>query len=197
MIKNSWVFYVCRFLCAVVFRLGWRRTVIGHENIPLSGGVIIAPNHAHAIDPPLAGSAMRRPLFFMAKKELFDVPVLGALIKRTNAFPIRRGHNDISAIRNAEQLLRDGECLLIFPEGTRSNDGNFGAARSGCGMIACHTGKPVIPTRIVNSFALGGFKKLFIIFGRPLYPPKEYTKESYQQFSGQILEEIKKLQVQA
>lgn len=193
MIKNSWVFYLGRWMFAVTYRLIWRRSVVGHENIPLSGGVIIAPNHVSLADPPLVGSAMRRPLFFMAKKELFDVPVLGFLIKRTNAFPVRRGHNDFSAIRTAEKLLKEGNCLLMFPEGTRSKDGGFGIPRSGCGMVACHSQKPVIPVRIVNSFFLRSFKKLSVIFGRPIYPPKKYTKETYQIFSDQIMEEIKKL----
>jgi 1-acyl-sn-glycerol-3-phosphate acyltransferase len=195
MIKNSWVFFVCRFLCAVTFNLFWRRKIIGHENIPLSGGVIIAPNHSSLADPPLVGSAMRRSLYFMAKKELFDLPVFGFLVKRLNSFPVRRGRNDITAIRIGEQLLEDGECLLMFPEGTRSKDGNFGPARSGCAMLACHTQKPVVPVRIMNSFELGSFKKIFVIFGRPIQPPKEYTKETYQQFAEQIMEEIKKLQL--
>lgn len=193
MIKNSWVFYLCRFLCAATFRCIWRRTIIGHENIPLTGGVIIAPNHVSFADPPLVGSATRRPLFFMAKKELFDIPVLGQLIKRTNTFPVRRGHNDISAIRTGEGLLESGECLLVFPEGTRSKDGTFGVARSGCGMLACHTQKPVVPTRVVNSSVMAGFKKLYVIFGKPLYPPREYTKESYQQFSEQVLQAVQNL----
>jgi 1-acyl-sn-glycerol-3-phosphate acyltransferase len=193
MIKNSAVFYVARFLFAAAYRLIWRRAVVGHENIPLSGAVIIAPNHVSAADPPLVGSAMRRSLFFMAKKELFDMPVLGFFVRRMNSFPVRRGHSDITAIRTGEQLLQDGECLLIFPEGTRSKDGNFGTARSGCGMLACHAQKPVIPTRIVNSGTMSSFKKITVIFGKPLYPPREYTKETYQQFSQQVLEEIKKL----
>jgi 1-acyl-sn-glycerol-3-phosphate acyltransferase len=195
MIKNSWIFYFCRFLCALTFRSVWRSSVYGQENIPPAGGVIIAPNHVSVVDPPLVGSSMRRPLFFMAKKELFDIPVLGFIISRTNAFPVRRGYSDITAIRTAEQLLGAGECLLVFPEGTRSKDGGFGVARSGCGMLACHTQKPVVPTRVFNTFFLGRFRKVFVVFGPPLYPPRECTKESYQQFSAQVLEAVKKLDV--
>lgn len=193
MIKNSWLFYLGRFLFAVAYRTIWRCSIVGHENIPQSGGVIIAPNHCSFADPPLVASCMRRPLFFMAKKELFDVPVMGYLIKRTNAFPVRRGGNDIAAIRMAEQLLGEGECLIVFPEGTRSRDGQMGPARMGVGMLACHTQKPVVPVRVVNTFKVWKFKKISVIFGKPLLPPAEYTKESYQQFAEQIVDAIKKL----
>jgi 1-acyl-sn-glycerol-3-phosphate acyltransferase len=139
------------------------------------------------------GASLRRPLHFMAKKELFDTPVLGFLIKRTNAFPVKRGQQDVGAFRKAFGLLESGEPLLVFPEGTRSKDGNFGKARAGLGMIACTAQVPAVPVRIINSDKLKYFKKLTVIFGKPVYPPKEYTKESYLEFSGNVLEEIKRL----
>jgi 1-acyl-sn-glycerol-3-phosphate acyltransferase len=192
-IVNGWLFFVGRFLFKVLFGTLWRRKIVGAENIPATGGVIIAPNHMSAADPPLVGSAMRRPLHFMAKKELFDVPVLGVLIRRTNAFPVARGKQDIGAFKTILSLLKSGHPALVFPEGTRSKDGNIGRARAGVGMIACMSQMPVVPVRIVNSNKLGSFKQIKVIFGKPLFPPKEYTKESYLQFSEQVVEEIKKL----
>jgi 1-acyl-sn-glycerol-3-phosphate acyltransferase len=191
--KSSWLFYTGRFLFYLLFSVVWRRTVTGQEHIPGQGGVIIAPNHASVADPPLVGSSMRRPLHFMAKEELFNMPVLGFLIRRTNAFPVRRGQQDIGALRSAERLLKDGEALLVFPEGTRSKDGNFGRARAGIGMIATHAQVPVVPVRILHSGQLVRFKRLHVIFGKPLMPPSDSTRESYQRFSEQVLEEIKKL----
>ena len=191
--KTSFLFYAGRFIFYVFFKLFWRLNIVGHENIPGLGGVIIAPNHSSYADPPLTGSAMRRPLHFLAKKELFDMPVLGFLIKRTNAFPIKRGKQDIGAFRKVFKLLKRGEPLLIFPEGTRSKDGGFGKARPGLGMIACTSQVPVVPVRLVNSNKLGSFKSLKVIFGKPINPPKEYSKETYTQFSERVLEEIKKL----
>ncbi len=188
------LFFFGRALFRSFFRLFWRCTVKGSENIPGTGGVIIAPNHASYADPPLVGSSMKRPLYFMAKKELFDMPVLGFLIRRTNAFPVSRGRQDIGSVRFAEALLKDGRPLLIFPEGTRTRTGAFGKARPGVAMIACHARVPVVPVRVVNSFYLGSFRKLTVIFGKPVMPPAECAgHEAYQAFAERILEEIKGL----
>lgn len=192
-IKVHPLFYFGRFLFSFVFATIWRRQVIGHENVPAEGGFIVAPNHVSYADPPLVGSAMKRPMFFMAKQELFDTPVLGFLIRRTNAFPVKRGQGDVGAIRAAQRLLRAGRPLLMFPEGTRSKDGNFGKARAGVGMISCMMQVPVLPVRIVNSRHMLGFKKIKVIFGKPVYPPKDADRDAYQAFSEQVLEEIKKL----
>jgi 1-acyl-sn-glycerol-3-phosphate acyltransferase len=99
----------------------------------------------------------------------------------------------VGAFKKAFRLLELGECLLMFPEGTRSKDGNFGKARAGLGMIACKAQIPAVPARIVNSDKLKYFRQLKVVFGKAVYPPKEYTKESYQEFSEKVLEEIKKL----
>lgn len=192
-VSSSWMFYAGRFMFWLFFKTLWRLKIEGQENIPKTGGVLIAPNHMDYIDPPLTGSSMARPLHFMAKSELFDVPVLGFLIKRTNAFPVKRGRQDVGAFRNALRLLEAGEPLLVFPEGTRSKDGNFGKARPGLGMMACMAQVPAIPVRIINSNGLWSFKRLEVIFGKPIFPPKEYTRQSYNQFSETVLEEIKKL----
>jgi len=192
-VKIHWLFYLGRFFFRVVFKIFWRLEIVGRENIPKSGGLLIAPNHLTYADPPLTGAAVNRPVHFMAKKELFDMPVLGFLIKRTNAFPIKRGMQDIGAFRKVFKLIESGEALMVFPEGTRSKDGGFGKARAGLGMIACISQVPVVPARIVNSDKLMSFKKLKYIFGKPMMPPKEYTKEDYLKFSEQVLEEIKKL----
>lgn len=192
-LRSSRLFFIGRSLFRLLFATVGRWEVRGHENIPEKGGVIIAPNHISFFDPPLAGAGMRRPLHFMAKMELFQVPVLGFLIKRTNAFPVRRGQQDIGAFRTAQRLLEAGEAVLMFPEGTRSKDGAFGRARPGVGMMACTAQVPVVPVRIRNSEKLGKFARVRITYGKPVMPPKEYTKESYLSFSEQVLEEIQKL----
>ena len=165
----------------------------GKENIPENTGVIISPNHISFFDPPLTGCFMDKDLHFMAKQELFDVPVLGFLIKRTNAFPVKRGMQDMSAFRNAFSLLENNKALLMFPEGTRSKDGNIGKARAGVGMVSCIAQVPIVPVKITNTNKIKKFKKITIIYGKPIYPPKEYTKDDYLLLSQKILDAIQKL----
>lgn len=188
--KSSWLFYTGKALFRVCFKIIFRCKAEGAENIPQDGGVIIAPNHISAWDPPLTGSMMKRPLNFMAKQELFDVPVLGFLIKRTNAFPVKRGKQDMGAMRNAFSLLENGNALLMFPEGTRSKSGELGKARAGVGMVACHAQAPIVPVRIENTNSIFKLKKIKIKFGSPIYPPKEFSKEDYLKLSQKVLDAI-------
>jgi 1-acyl-sn-glycerol-3-phosphate acyltransferase len=184
-----------RFLFRIMFKIFFRWHIEGNENIPKTGGAVIAPNHISFFDPPLAGSAMRRPLNFMAKQELFEIPILGFLIKRTNAFPVKRGSQDLGAFRHALLLLKDGGLLLMFPEGTRSKDGKLGKARAGAAMAACNAQVPLIPTKIVNTDKMGKFKRVKIKYGRPIYPPKNFTKENYLQLSQKTLDAIKEMEI--
>ena len=188
--RNPVLFRIGRFLFWLMFITIYRLKVEGLENVPETGGAIIAPNHMSLFDPPLAGAALlsKRPLNFMAKKELFDIPILGFLIKRTNAFPVKRGMQDMAAMRNAFKLLEDGCLLLMFPEGTRSKDGNLGKARAGAGMVACHSQVPLIPVKIENTGKMLKFKKIKVKFGKPIYPPREYSKNDYAGLSQKSLE---------
>jgi len=191
--KAPFLYNFGKNLFKIIFTVFYRVRVEGRENIPQTGGVIIAPNHISFFDPPLAGSMMKRPLKFMAKQELFDKPVLGFIIKRTNAFPVRRGVMDIHAMRSAFQILKDGHALLVFPEGRRSKEGVLGEAHSGAGMIACNAQVPLIPTRIENTNKMSRFKKIVIKYGKPLYPPQNFFKDDYVKLSQAALDEISKM----
>ena len=191
--KSGFLYYLGRFLFKWMFILIYRCKSEGSQNIPENIGVILAPNHTSFFDPPITGCFMKQDLFFMAKEELFSIPVLGWCIKRTNAFPVKRGKQDMSAFRNAFGLLENKKALLVFPEGTRSKDGQLGKARAGVGMLACNGQVPVIPVKITNTNKMLKFKKLYIIYGKPIYPPKEYKKEDYLKLSQTVLDEIKKL----
>jgi 1-acyl-sn-glycerol-3-phosphate acyltransferase len=191
--KSGFLYYLGRFLFKWMFILVYRCKSEGSQNIPEDTGVIIAPNHTSFFDPPMTGCFMKQDLFFMAKEELFSIPVLGWCIKRTNAFPVKRGKQDMSAFRNAFGLLENKKALLVFPEGTRSKDGQLGKARAGVGMLACNGQVPVVPVKITNTNKMLKFKKLYITYGKPIYPPKEYKKEDYLKLSQTVLDEIKKL----
>lgn len=192
-IKSGFLYYLGRFLFKWMFILLYRCKSSGSENIPTDTGVIIAPNHTSFFDPPMSGCFMKQDLFFMAKEELFSVPILGFCIKRTNAFPVKRGKQDMSAFKNAFYLLENKKALLVFPEGTRSKDGKLGKARAGVGMLACNAQVPVIPVKITNTNKMKQFKQISIVYGKPIYPPKNYKKEDYLKLSQQVLDEIGKL----
>jgi 1-acyl-sn-glycerol-3-phosphate acyltransferase len=128
---------------------GWE--VRGREHIPPHGGLIVASNHISFWDPPLVGTAVMRELHFLAKEELFRVPVLGPLIRSFNSIPIRRGVADLSGLTKAMEVLRAGRALLMFPEGTRARDGELKAARPGVGMLAVATDARIVPAYISGS----------------------------------------------
>lgn len=179
-----------RILCSTAFSLLWRRRVIGEENIPVEGGVILAANHASFADPPVVGSAIHRHTYFMAKQELFDLPVFGWLFKQLNAFPIRRVERDMGAFRMAQRILSSGECLILFPEGTRQKGGVLGRARPGVGMLALKTGCLVVPVYVHNSRNVARLGKIAVVFGEPLSPAGE---TDYQAFSDKVMAAVARL----
>jgi len=153
---------------------GWW-TVHGGGSMPKTGGVILAPNHISYLDPPIAGAALRRQVRFMAKEELFRVPVLGSLIKAVGAFPVKRGTADRAAFRQAVSLLEAGEVVCIFPEGTRSLDGSLQPAEPGFGMMVLRSRVPVLPVALsgTNRVLRRGsgflhFAKIRVNVGEPL-----------------------------
>lgn len=135
----------------ILYRLTGGLEVSGGENTPPEGPLIVASNHASFWDPMIMGAAFDRPLHFMARKTLFDVPIFGFLIRQTLAFPLNREGDSREAIRAFGTLLDKGSAVLIFPEGTRSPDGALGEIKSGVGMIAVRNQAPVLPVYIWGS----------------------------------------------
>ena len=121
--------------------------VTGWEGVP-AGACLFASNHQSMLDPPLVGSSLPREISFIARRSLFDNPVFGFVIRACHSIPVDRGEADIGAIRAALNALASGEGLLIFPEGTRSHDGDITEPKAGAGLLACKSGVPVIPIRI-------------------------------------------------
>ncbi len=182
----------------LLFSIFFRAEAIGRENMPKDGGVILAANHMSNFDPPLLATYLRRPVSYMAKKELFEVPVLKQIITACFSFPVRRGAADRGAIKAALNELKKGRCVGLFPEGTRSRDGKTHKAEAGVALIAAMAKVPVVPAAIIGTnriFANGSLlPKLKIIYGEPMYfTGKHNNKEELDEFSKKIMEEIKKM----
>jgi 1-acyl-sn-glycerol-3-phosphate acyltransferase len=184
-----------------VLRLCFRYRAVGVGHVPTAGAVILAANHASLLDPPIVAAAVPRPLHFMAKAELFRVPVLGALVRRLNAHPVVREGGDTSALRVALRLLRAGHALLVFPEGTRTRDGRLRAGKAGVGMLAARAGVPVVPVYVSGSAqALPRGRRwprpsrVTVAYGPPLTFVGAQGKARYQAISDEIMAAIGRLQ---
>jgi len=184
-----------------LLRLFFHYRVVGVAHVPAAGAVLLAANHASLLDPPVVGAAVPRPLHFMAKAELFRIPLLGALIRRLNAHPVAREGGDAAALRLALGLLRDGQALLVFPEGTRTRDGRLGTGRAGIGMLAAQAGVPVVPVYVSGSeraLPRGASwprpSRVTVAYGPPLTFARERGKARYQTISDEIMAAIGRLQ---
>lgn len=168
---------------------------MGLENIPTQGGVIIAANHISLWDPPVLGAGLSRPINFMAKEELFAISGLRWIITTMKAFPVKRGAADRGAIRHAINLLKNGEVLGLFPEGTRSKTGQLGKPEPGIGMIALKAGVPIVPAAIIGTNQVGkvgwGLPQFIIKFGKPIQINTEKSdRENMDNIGNEIMQEI-------
>jgi 1-acyl-sn-glycerol-3-phosphate acyltransferase len=152
-------------LAGVVFRTWFRVKADGKEHVPKEGAVIVCCNHISMWDPVVIGYVMPRPLRYMAKAELFRVPLLRQLITKLGAFPVKRGGVSKETIRQSLDLLAGGEMLLIFPEGTRNLDGNS-AAKRGAVNLAFKSGAVIIPAAITGTYR--PFSKIAVKIGEPV-----------------------------
>ncbi len=176
-----------------------RLKIVGIENVPKTGALILASNHISAVDPPFLGSAVNRQLFYMAKKELFENFILGPLIKRVNALPVNRGIFDRNALQTSMKILKNGGGLIMFPEGTRSKTGKLGKGKPGIGLLARSAIVPIVPAYIHNSkifhkiFITG--KRLIIVFGEPIGVERiksvKDEKDGYREIAAEVMERIK------
>lgn len=167
---------------ALLALLGGLR-VEGAKNVPKHGPLIVMPNHFSDSDPVVLGAAMPRYAYYMAKSELFTIPLLGPLIRFLRGFPVRRGAPDRTALRYAEQRLESGEAVVIFPEGQLSQTGRLQPLHPGIVLIAVRSGAPVLPVALIGSNRLLPYGKLIprhagqrliVRFGRPI-PIEELT----------------------
>lgn len=171
---NPWYFTVYH-LTRLVARVFFRFRVVHPERVIHTGPVILAMNHQSYLDPPFAGIGCRRAIYFLARKSLLEVPVLGRVLPKLNVIPVDQEGGDRSALKALIRILRANHCTLVFPEGSRTLDGTLQPPQPGVGFIIAKTLAPVVPMRIFGAHEAlprgGGrlrFHRITIVVGEPL-----------------------------
>jgi 1-acyl-sn-glycerol-3-phosphate acyltransferase len=200
--KVNRLYWFCHGLINVYMYTLCRLKLSGTKYIPRDGGLIIASNHIAGADPFLLGSTVPRELWFMAKKELFEVPIQGKFIAKVNAYPVDRFGFDLEVIKTSIKYLKEGKALIMFPEGTRSKDGQIKEGKIGVGMLARKAGVPIVPAYIANTkkawwnFLKG--KRMITRFGQIIpadwINSRENSKEGYKEITDLLMQRIRGLQ---
>ncbi len=199
----------CRAAANVLLRMLMVREVRGLERVPREGGLIVASNHGSFWDPPVLATTLERELYFLAKAELFRVPLFGALIRSLHSIPIRRGMADLSGLGRARDALAGGGCLLLFPEGGRMKDGRLHPARPGLGLLESHARVPIVPVYVSGTNHIRRCvlrqERVRITVGEPLpetlwFPAGERStltgRDLYQAIGDRVMHEIALLKQQ-
>ncbi|MDQ6941667.1 MAG: 1-acyl-sn-glycerol-3-phosphate acyltransferase [Candidatus Eremiobacteraeota bacterium] len=183
------------FVVGRLFRLLFRYRVIGAEKIPRNGGVIVAANHISNFDPPILGTALPRPVSYMAKKELFAMPVLKTILPWLYAFPVDRASGGTAALRAALRMLKEGRCVGIFPEGGRNVNGT-NDEKGGAAFLAAASGAPVIPAAIVGTRRLRPFGRVTVVFGDPMHVVRnrQSKEDDLEKGAAEIMQRIRTLE---
>jgi 1-acyl-sn-glycerol-3-phosphate acyltransferase len=160
--------------------------------MPQSGGVLLCSNHIDNFDPLVVGVTAPRPVSFMAKEELFKMPILGNIVRKCNAFPVKRGMSDREALRKGLSVLKDGNVLGLFPEGTRSKTGELGKGLAGAGFFALRSNAAVLPCAVIGPYKT--FGRLRVVYGNPINMDElRDRKASAEEVTDIIMLEIRKL----
>jgi 1-acyl-sn-glycerol-3-phosphate acyltransferase len=173
--RRSGLWLVLQLVARLGVRVFFDLRTFGRENVPATGGVLLVANHQSNLDPVLVAVRLRRPVSFMAKSELFENRWLNWLIRALHAFPVRQNHGDLGAVRQCIQRLGEGYALNIYPEGTRSEDGQIAPLQKGVALILRKSDVPVVPVAIDGSFDAWPYnKKMFrprpiqVMYGKPM-----------------------------
>jgi 1-acyl-sn-glycerol-3-phosphate acyltransferase len=196
----------CKIFTLATFNIFFRTKYVNGRNIPKKGGVVVCPNHSSYFDPPLIGSVTFRRIFrFMARDTLFKNPIGGALITWMGAFPVRRAAVDRKSWDIFVKLVQRGECVMLFPEGTRTPDGEIHEGKPGAGMLMYKARAKVVPVYahgVYDAWPKGQkgpslFKNITVIYGELMDMTDLYDlpegKEVYQQITDRVMERIRGL----
>lgn len=206
----------------LTYRIAWLLSRLFHytyfhgrhyhaHRVPLTGGVILAANHASVLDPPVIGGGFNRIVNYLARRTLMDIPVFGSILRQLSVVPVDRDGSGGAGLKAILNRLTDGGIILLFPEGTRTTDGKMQPARSGIGLTVIKSTAPVVPVRVNGTFlALSRYMKfpmprrVTVIYGEPMrfeklraeakVCSKDRLKEIYQQVADEIMAAIAALE---
>ncbi len=168
----------------------------GVERVPASGGVVLAFNHFHWIDPPVFGALSPRTIYFMAKVEAHRIPGLGQLIRSFGTISVRRGESDREAVRRMREVVRDGHALGLFVEGTRQRSGELGPVQPGAAMVALQEDVPVVPAAVHGSYIwrIGNWAPVSVAWGEPMrFDGLPKGGKGYREASAEIAAKLREL----
>jgi 1-acyl-sn-glycerol-3-phosphate acyltransferase len=203
--RCGWTFFRAMF----ALYLRWR--VIDAENVPTTGGVILASNHASYLDPPLVGAGLHRDINYLARQSLFRFPIVKQVLVSWNSVPVDRDGGGAKGLKIILDRLLGGAGIILFPEGTRTSDGKLQPARAGIGLVVAKSEAPVVPVRVFGTFEAWGRnqklplpKRVTVRYGQPMHfeklraeaknCSKERLKQIYQAIADEIMAAIATLQ---
>ncbi|HVY69042.1 MAG TPA: lysophospholipid acyltransferase family protein [Verrucomicrobiae bacterium] len=206
------VYHVTAALCRIIFRTYFRWRVYDRERVPLTGPVILAANHASYLDPPLVGAPLMRVVNYLARESLFKYPVLGSYLRALHAVPVNREGGGGAGLKAILDRLRSGDAILLFPEGTRTRDGQLQSAKSGIGLTVIKSGALVVPVRVFGTREAWGRsvsfprpRRVAVKYGSPLdfaalraeakICAKDRLKRIYQEISDEIMAAIARIEL--
>jgi 1-acyl-sn-glycerol-3-phosphate acyltransferase len=198
---TGWTIFRC------FFTLYFRYRAEGVQNVPMTGAVLLASNHASFLDPPLIGSSLPREINYLARDTLFRVPLFGWVLRKVNTVPVDREGGGAAGLKAVLDRLKANQAIILFPEGTRTKTGELQTARSGIGLVVIKTNAPVVPARVLGSFeamsrahSFPRPHKIIVCFGKPLdfsrfreeaqSCSKTRLKEIYQEVADEIMQAI-------
>ncbi len=192
--KPSFVYLCVSYLLVFpIYRILFRGRTFGNQNVPKKGSLVVVANHGSHLDPPFLGHALSRPVAFMAKAELFSIPIISFVISACGAYPVSRGASDREAIRVATARLKEGCATGVFLDGTRQENGRVNAPMAGAALLAARTGSQILPVAIINShkalrkgFSFPRLVPIHIRIGKPISPPKSRRKIDLEETTSRL-----------
>jgi len=191
---NSRFYDLSKFVVGTMARILWRARVFGAANVPAAGRLIIACNHISYFDPPILGALCPRRISYMAKKELFEIPVLGTVIRALGAYSVDRRGSATGAIKRSLHVLESGGTVGIFPEGRRSRAGPS-VPQTGVALLASLAGAPVVPACVHGTDRALRLGRVDVAFGAPLALPaaRKATRDDLAKFATETMKSIEAL----